>query len=99
MHARVTHTKGPADSVDQATKVIREQVIPTASQIPGYKGIITFANRETGEGWSATFWESADAMAASDEAADAMRGQAIGDIPGSEVVDVTRWEVTVDERA
>lgn len=98
MHARVTKVRGPADSVDVAVKVIREQVIPRARELPGYKGIISFANRETGDGWSATFWESEEAMAASDEAADAMRGQAVGDIPGSEVVDVERWEVTIDER-
>jgi heme-degrading monooxygenase HmoA len=99
MHARVTKVKGPSDSVDVATKVIHEQVLPRARELPGFRGILSLANRETGDGWSATLWESEEAMAASDEAADAMRGQAVGDIPGSEVVAVERWEVTIDERA
>jgi heme-degrading monooxygenase HmoA len=98
MHARVTKVKAPPESVDQATQVIRDQVLPRARELPGFKGILSLANRETGDGWSATLWESKEAMAASDEAADSMRGQAIGSIEGSEVVGVERWEVTIDER-
>ena len=99
MHARVTTIKGPPESVDQATQVVREQVLPRARELAGFKGILSVANRETGAGFSITFWESEEAMAASDEAADSMRGQAIGAIEGSEVVSVERYEVTIDERA
>lgn len=99
MHARVTTVKGPPESVDQATQVIREQVLPRARELPGFQGILSLADRKTGDGFSLTFWESEEAMAASDEAADAMRGQAVGAIEGSEVVSVERYEVTIDERA
>ncbi len=99
MHARVTTVKGPPESVDQAVQVIQEQVLPRARELPGYKGVLSVANRQTGDGWTATLWESEEAMAASDEAADAMRGQAIGAIEGSEVISVERYEVTIDERA
>jgi heme-degrading monooxygenase HmoA len=99
MHARVTTTKGPPQSVDQATQVVREQVLPRARELPGFKGMLTVADRKTGNSFSVTLWESEEAMAASDEAADAMRGQAIGAIEGSEVVSVDRYEVTIDERS
>jgi len=99
MHARVTTTKGPPDSVEQATQVVKEQVLPSARELAGYKGILSLADRSTGTGLTITLWESEEAMAASDEAADAMRGQAVGAIEGSEVVSVDRYEVTIDERA
>ena len=99
MHARVTTIKGPPESVDQATQVVRDQVLPRARELPGFKGILSLGDRETGRGLSVTLWESEEAMRASDEAADAMRGQAVGAIEGSEVVSVDRYEVTIDERS
>jgi len=98
MYARVTTIKGPPDSVDQATKVVQEMVLPRARELPGFNGILSLGDRETGRGLSVTLWESEEAMAASDEAADAMRGEAVGSIEGSEVVAVDRYEVTIDER-
>lgn len=99
MHARVTMIKGPPDSADQSAQVVQEQVLPMARELPGFKGILSVANRSTGDGFTVTLWESEEAMAASDEAADAMRGQAVGAIEGSEVVSVDRFEVMIDERA
>lgn len=99
MHARVTTIKGPPDSADRATQVVREQVLPMARELPGFKGILSLADRSSGDGFTVTLWESEEAMAASDQAADAMRGQAVGAIEGSEVVSVDRYEVMIDERA
>lgn len=99
MHARVTTIQGPPESVDEATQVVREQVLPRAREIAGFKGILSLDDRATGRGLTITLWESEEAMAASEADADDMRGQAVGAIEGSEVVSVDRYEVTIDERA
>lgn len=98
MHARVTTVQTPPDSVDESLQVVREQVLPRARQIPGFKGVLSLVDRETGKGITATLWESEEAMRASDEAADSLRGQAVGAVEGSELVSVERYEVAIDER-
>jgi heme-degrading monooxygenase HmoA len=55
-------------------------------------------DRETGKGLTATFWESEEAMKASEEAADQLRDEAVGAVDGSELVSVERYEVELDER-
>ncbi|HSJ85106.1 MAG TPA: hypothetical protein VLA91_14985 [Acidimicrobiia bacterium] len=98
MYARVTTVQGPPESADASLKVIREQILPRARDIAGFKGILSLVNRETGKGLTATFWESVEAMKASEEAADKLRDQAVGAVDGSELVSVERYEVELDER-
>ncbi|MDP8958214.1 MAG: hypothetical protein M3N51_03225 [Actinomycetota bacterium] len=97
MHARVTTVQGTPDSVDEAVGVV-QGVIAQARQIPGFKGVLSLVNRETGKGITATLWESEEAMRASEEAADSLRGQAVSAVEGSNLVSVERYEVAIDER-
>ncbi len=98
MYARVTSFQGSPESVDTSLKVMREQILPQARDIAGFKGVLSLVDRETGKGLTATFWESEEAMKASEEAANQLRGQAVGAVDGMELVGVERYEVELDER-
>ncbi|HET6910962.1 MAG TPA: hypothetical protein VFH54_16645 [Mycobacteriales bacterium] len=74
MFARVTRMEGGSpESVDEGVRVAREQVLPRARQIPGWKGVISLADRATGNSVLITLWESEEAMTASAEQAKGLR--------------------------
>ncbi len=98
MHARVTTTQAAPESADESLKVVREQVLPQARQIPGFAGVLSLVDRETGKGITVTLWESEAALRTSEEAADRLRGQAVSAVEGSELLSVERYEVAIDER-
>jgi len=84
------------EDVEQIVKVIRESVIPVASGMAGYQGILTLGDRKGGKGVSLTFWESEEAMRASDEAANRLR-QGAAEEMDEEIAGVERFEVFINE--
>jgi heme-degrading monooxygenase HmoA len=98
MHARKTAFKTSPENIDVATKVYLEEVLPIARTIAGFKGGIALADRSTGDLVSFTLWETEDAMNASVEAANRIRGEAIQKIgaqgpPEVQQYEVAAWEV------
>jgi len=63
----------------------------------GWLGAIVLANAETGEGASVTYWQTADAMAASEQTAAAGRAEA--QASGLEIQDIDRFEMLLQDRA
>ncbi len=84
------------EEIEQQIKVLKDNVIPTARQMDGYKGVLTIGDRSTGKSISLTFWESAEAMRASEEAADRLRQQAADEFQ-DEIAGVERFEVYITE--
>ena len=84
------------EEVEQLLTIMRENVIPTARQQDGYKGIVTLGDRKSGKGVSFTFWESEEAMRASEETANQLRQQAAEET-GEEIAGVERFEVFINE--
>lgn len=82
--------------IEQILKVMRENVVPAARQMDGYKGVITIGDRDSGKGITMTFWESEDAMKASEEAANRLRQDAAQQID-EEIAGVERFEVYIYE--
>jgi heme-degrading monooxygenase HmoA len=70
--------------------------VPQALQIAGYKGIIGLLDRESGKSLSVTFWEDEQAMRASEEEANRLRGES-AEAGGETVAGVERYEVTIYE--
>jgi hypothetical protein len=62
----------------------------------GNRGAIYLMDRETGKQLSITLWESAEAMRASEEKANQVRGDA-AQTTGADVGGVERFEVAVAE--
>ena len=73
MHARVATFESDSARVDDAIKMVREQV-ESGSTPPGLEGakMLMLVNRETGKGVGVTLFESEEAMRRGDEALNAM---------------------------
>ena len=96
MHARVTTLEVPPDRMDDATRHVQEQVFPRLSQMEGFKGFIALGSRQSGKLKGVAFWESEQALRATDEAVVPVREGAAEAIGGT-VASVEEFEVSVFE--
>jgi heme-degrading monooxygenase HmoA len=64
MFARVTVIQGRTETMDQATKIFNESVIPAAKQQKGFKGALFMSDPVTGKGMSITMWDSEEDLKA-----------------------------------
>jgi heme-degrading monooxygenase HmoA len=96
VHARVSIFEGSPDQIDEMLRQAREQVLPSARQMDGFKGLIALGDRQSGKTLGITFWESEEALRASEEAANRMRGET-AEASGEEIAGVERYEVGLFE--
>jgi heme-degrading monooxygenase HmoA len=96
MHARVTTLEVPPDRMDDATRHVQEQVLPRLSQMEGFRGFITLGSNQSGKLQGVAFWESEEALRATDEAVAPIREGAAASAGGS-VAGVEEFEVRVFE--
>ncbi len=94
MHVRLTTWEGPPDRTDDATRHIQEQVLPQLQQMDGFEGFIALRDRASGRVGGVAFWESEEALRASDEAAARIRG-GVAEATGGTVAGVENYEVVV----
>jgi heme-degrading monooxygenase HmoA len=94
MHARMSIFEGPPDMIDEGLRQAREVILPQAD--PGFKGIIALTDRQGGKMVGITFWESEEAMRASEEGADRLREES-AEAGGGTVAGVERYEVDLFE--
>jgi heme-degrading monooxygenase HmoA len=66
---------GDPARIDEGTQFARENILRKARQMAGWKGVLSLADRSTGEGFLITLWESEAAMNASAEAAKGLRSE------------------------
>jgi len=86
--ARVSTYSGAPDQIDESIREGREQIVPAVRQIPGCKGLLYLVDRSSGKAMSVTLWENEEALRASEEAANRIRGES---------VQVDRFDVAIDE--
>jgi heme-degrading monooxygenase HmoA len=82
--------------MDQLLSEVREVVLPRARQMGGFKGMIALGDRESGKTLGITFWESEEAMRASEEAAEELREES-AEAGGDTIEGVERYEVGLFE--
>ena len=93
MHARVSIFEAAnPEQVDGMLRQVREQVLPQAKQMDGFKGLIALGDRQGGKTLGITLWESEEAMRASEEAANRMRSET-AEASGEQMAGVERYEV------
>jgi heme-degrading monooxygenase HmoA len=95
--ARLSTIKGTPEQIDSGTRRVIEDILPRVRSLDGFAGVISLADRGSGTTKIATFWTSADALAASESAADALRNEAAEAADGT-ITGVERYEVAVAER-
>jgi hypothetical protein len=92
MHARVTRFKGEPARVDDGIRNIKDNVIPNAKKLTGFKGGYWLVDRKTGMGFGLTLFESEAALQSSEEAAKKIREQAAS-TGVTQITGVERYEV------
>jgi heme-degrading monooxygenase HmoA len=98
MHARMSIFEGPPHMLDEGVRQAREVVLPQAKEIdPGFKGIIALTDRQVRKMVWITFWESEEAMVASEEAANRLPEEETVKVAGGMVAGVERYEVGLFE--
>ena len=96
MHARMSTLEGSPEEMDEGLRDVRERVLPLLKQQEGFKGFIALGNHQSGELIGITFWESEQAMQASEEVGDRTRSDT-AEATGDAIVDVERYEVGLFE--
>jgi quinol monooxygenase YgiN len=99
MFIRVTRVQAPPDKLQEAMQNYEKNILPGVRKTPGNQGAALLINRQSGAGLGITYWESAKALAASEQMGNQTRLQSTKDVPGTQVVNVERGELMIMDRA
>lgn len=99
MFIRATRVQTPPASVQQAIDTFERTTLPGLRAAPGCLGGVLLVDRQSGAGVGITYWESAKAMAAGEQAGIKARTQSVQSVPGSQIINVERFEVMIMDRA
>jgi heme-degrading monooxygenase HmoA len=97
VHARVSTIQGSTDQIDEGIDRIRDTTLPAVKEIDGFKGILSLVDRQTGKGLTVTFWESEEALRASEEEANRLRREAAVKLGSTGEPTVERYELALYE--
>jgi hypothetical protein len=98
MYKRLTRVQSSPDQVGQMISALSESVMPAAKQAMGYSGAALYLSRDTGQAAAATFWESAQALAASEPMGIGTRTE-VAASTGAKIVDVQRFQIVLVDLA
>ena len=98
MHARVTTLDMEPARVDQVRDRLEAEDVPEFKKLDGFKGMTLLTDRQSGKTVAITFWESEDALRASEEAVRGARERA-AEGGGGGAPQVERFEVILDTMA
>ena len=96
MHARVTTIQGSPDKTDDLTTHIQEQTLPQLREMEGFEGFVALGDRQSGKVLGVAFWESEEALRATEGAVSGVRSGA-AEAAGGVVASVEEYEVLVNE--
>ncbi len=96
MYARLTTIEGLPDKMDDATRHVQEQTLPQLRQMDGFEGFVALGDRQSGRLLGVTFWESEEALRATEGAVSSVRSGAAEAVGGT-VASVEQYEVVVFE--
>jgi heme-degrading monooxygenase HmoA len=97
MYLRVTRVQSPPDAIEKGIAYFKEKVVPAAKATPGNAGAVLLVDRKTGSAVGITFWETAQALSASEQMGITSRTQSAAAMGGS-IVNVERFEQVIQER-
>ena len=96
MYARVTTIEGSPDRMDDAKRHTQEQTLPQLQKMDGFKGFVALGDRHSGKLVGVAFWESEEALRATDEAVSSVRS-GVAEAASGTVASVEHYEVLVNE--
>jgi hypothetical protein len=92
MFARLTTTQGRPEQIDDARRVVENDVIPGAKMLSGFTGGYWLVDRKTGKGVTLTLFKTEEDLKTSEVAAQKLRTQATEKL-GAEIKSVETYEV------
>jgi heme-degrading monooxygenase HmoA len=95
MHARVSTYRAPVERADEAVSAF-ENAVASLRDMEGIRDAYLLIDRSSGKAVTITLWESEEAVRASSEAADRVRGEATQAYGGS-IESVETYEVAMHE--
>ncbi len=96
MYARLTTIEGLPDKMDDATRHVRENTLSQLQQMDGFRGFVALGDRQSGKLLGLAFWESEEALRATEGAASSVRS-GVAEAAGGTVAGVEQYEVVVYE--
>src|SRR5215208_7061598 len=96
MYVRLTTILGSPAKMDDAKGHTQEQTLPQLQKMDGFKGFVALGDRNSGKLVGVSFWESEEALRATDEAVPSVRSAA-AEAAGGTVASVENYEVFVNE--
>lgn len=96
MHARATTIQGESDRIDDLVGQVESQVLSILRDQDGFKGFTLLVDRSSGKCVGLSYWETEDAMEASEQAVERAREQAAEASGGSGGPTVEVFEVAID---
>ena len=96
MFARVSTIQGKQEQVDEGIRHYREQVLPAARKMAGFKGAYLLVDRKTGKNLGITLWDTEKDLQTSAAAVDKLRGQASRIVDAAKAPTVEVYEVVVE---
>ena len=96
MYARVTTVQGSPAKMDDAKGHIQERTLPQLQKMEGFKGFFALGDRQSGKVLGVAFWESEEALRATEQEVSGVRSGA-ADAAGGTVASVEQYEVFVNE--
>ena len=93
MHARVTRIDASPERLDEMTRQFEERTVPVLDDLEGYHGYALLVDRESGAAMAVTYWESEEALQASEDAVTGERERAAETAEAAAGPTVERYEV------
>jgi quinol monooxygenase YgiN len=99
MFLRATRIQTPPDKVGAAIDNFETNIVKGIRSAPGNQGAVLLVDRQSGAALGVTYWESAKALAASEQTGIQSRTQAVQNVAGARIVNVERAELMIMDRA
>jgi hypothetical protein len=96
--ARVTRFEGSPDYVDDGVLFINEYIVPEARELTGWRGLMVLVDRGTGSTRTISFWDGAEALAATAERGEAL-GRRVAEALGESYTGFAEYEVALHTAA
>jgi heme-degrading monooxygenase HmoA len=95
VHARMNRIEGSPERIDEMARRFEDTIVPMLRALDGYRGGVVLADRATGTNIAISYWESEEAMNASEAAVSQPRADAAAAAEARSETVVERFEVTV----
>jgi heme-degrading monooxygenase HmoA len=98
MFIRGTRTQTPPDQLDGAVEIFQNRAVPVLRSAPGFFGAVLLADRKTGSGIEITYWETVEALSASERVGVQTRAPVAKNMLGTRIGEVESYEIVILDR-